>query len=65
VSRIGLGEFINEVLQELADLAEPLRSEIAKAATEPEGRRVAPLRAVLERSTSRVVTGRDTPSRDG
>lgn len=65
MSRIDIAEFVNEMLRELPDLPEALGRELAKAALEPESRRVAALRNVLERSSTHHGSKPATASRDG
>ena len=51
MSRLDVADFIADVLGELPDLPESVRTAIAKAALEPESGRVAAIRKVLEEST--------------
>jgi hypothetical protein len=63
MSRLDVAGFVTDVLGELPDVPEPLRTAIAKAALEPESKRVATIRKVLEESVG-TRPAPDRQSRD-
>ena len=62
LSRIDVAEFVASVLRELPDLPKSSRTAIAKAALEPESRRVAAIRKVLEESLNEEAEPNREPS---